>query len=77
MVPLVKYPILVATAVPQLLTASTFAHIAQLEGTGVAQAQLGSPVQPLVATLAFRVQGEVCINVTSESSRLTAWNRDD
>ena len=54
-------------SVPQLLTASTLAHIAHIAGTGVAQAQAGSPVQPLVATLVFSVQGEVCISVTSQA----------
>ena len=43
----------------------------------VAQAQLGSPLQPLVPTVVFSVQGEECMSVTSPSSRLVAWKRAD
>jgi hypothetical protein len=59
-------------AVPQLFSAATEAHIAQLVGMGVAQAQLGSPEQPLVPTSVLSGQGDECINVTSPSSSVVA-----
>ena len=55
-----------------LLVAATLAHIAHAVPTGEAQAQLGSPLQPLVATSVFSGQGESCISVTSLRRRFMA-----
>ena len=48
-----------------LLVAATLAHSAHAAPTGDAQAQLGSPLQPLLATSVFNGQGESCISETS------------
>ena len=60
-------------AVPHpLLVAATLAHFAHAAPTGVAQAQLGSPLQPLVATSVFSGHGESCISDTSLRRRFIA-----
>src|SRR3954451_17171411 len=62
-------------SVPQVFVAAALAQAARTDGTGDAQAQLGSPVQPVVATLVLSGHGEGCIKVTFDVSRLTAWKR--
>ena len=70
--PEVKYPTRVDQDVPQAPVAFTVAHIAQLLGTGAAQAHAGSPLQAADTMLVFSVHGESCISDTFASVRLVA-----